>query len=419
MSIRSLLSTVALVAVASPLRAQLPASMGTAAGLAGTAVTEARRADAAAWNPALLGIYDGPVRTTSILGVDAGALPGGEIFGAAARLGLVGGHVEATRLGSLGKRIPWGASSLDAAAQVRWVAIQSRDLGITVDTRYATSGAVPTALAADLGARGVGPDVWQERPVSRSLTSVLTVGKGRYLGELPVLGRVWTGVAVKGWWAHTVARGSFEADLPSAEVYRETVLGNAGGAGADAGVAGFAAGRLWYGLSVTNVYATSFRPGRGPRTRAVQAEVAADGGLTLHETLSPVIADDDPDAVAVAHAKDLWDETRFPSVLRVGAAWQAGWGTLAAAASETIRSGGLDPSGVEAPRSVAWHDAASRFRLAYGWGKDRSIAEAAFSLGRCDRRWTAGFRRAAGGSYGLTLDLSLSDFACSLHTGAR
>lgn len=407
------------LAASPPLAAQLPSSLGTAAGLSGAAVTEARRADAVLWNPALVGVYDGPQRTTSLLGLDAAILPGGDGFEAAARLGLVSGRVEEERFGFLAGPMFWGSGSPEAAAQVRWAAVQSRDLAASLDTRFAARAEVPSGLAGELGVRGVEPEVWESGAASRSLTSVLSVARGAYLGELPVFGRAWAGVGVKGWWVHEFATGSFQADLPAAEVYRETVLGNVGGLGVDAGVAGLARGRLWYGLSVSNLYATSFRPGRAPRTRSVEAVSAAGGGVELEQTLGPEIRDDDPDADAVVRAGALWDETRFPTMLRAGLAWEGRWGTLAAAVSERMGDGGLDPSRVEPRRSFAWHDAARRFRLSYGWGDDRTVVAAAVSAGRCDRRWTAGLRRTSDAGYGLVLDLSLSDWSCNLHAQGR
>jgi hypothetical protein len=407
------------VAVAPPLAAQLPSSLGTAAGLSGTAVTEARRADAALWNPALVGIYDGPQRTTSLLGLDAGVLPGGDGFEAAARLGLVSGRVEEERLGFLAAPLVWGSRSPEAAAQVRWAAVQSRDLVATLDTRFATHADVPSGLAGALGVRGVQPEVWEDAAVSRSLSSVLSLARGAYLGELPVFGRVWAGAAAKGWWVHEFATGRFQADLPAAEVYRETVLGNAGGLGVDVGVAGLARGRVWYGISVANVYETSFRPRRAPRTRTVEAVAAPDGGVELRQAVGPEIGDDDPDADAVSRAEALWDDARFPTVLRAGLAMEMPWGTVAGAVSERLREGGLDPTGAEPRRSVAWHDPARRFRLSYGWGSGRSVASAAVSAGRCDRRWTAGVRRNSGAGYGFMLDLSLSDWSCNLHGQGR
>ena len=408
-----------LVAWASSLPAQIPSSLGTAAGLSGTAVTEARRADAVLWNPALVGVYDGPERSTSLLGLDAGILPGGDGFEAAARLGLVSGRVEEGRFGFVANTIFWGSGTPETAAQVRWAAVQSRDLAVTLDTRFAASADVPNELASELGVRGVPREVWEDRPASRSVTSVLTVARGAYLGELPVLGRTWAGAGVKGWWVHEFAAGRFQADLPAAEVYRETSLGKVGGLGVDAGVAGLAGGRLWYGLSVSNLFATSFRPGRAPRTRTVEAAAAADGGVELRQTLGPEIRDDDPDADAVARARALWNDTRFPAVLRAGVAWEGRWGTVAAAAGERLGGGGLDPAGVEPRRSLAWHDAARRFRLSYGWGDDRSVIAAAVSSGGCDRRWTAGLRRTSDAGLGLVLDLSLSDWSCNLHGQGR
>ena len=406
---------VVLLALAFPprLAAQLPSSLGTAAGLSGTAVTEARRADAVLWNPALVGVNDGPQRSTSLLALDAAVLPGGDGLEAAARLGLLSGRVEEDRFGFLAGPLFWHGSP-EAAAQVRWAAVQSRGLAVSLDTRIAARAEVPSELAGELGVRGVAPEVWEAGTASRSLSSVLSVARGAYLGELPVFGRAWAGAGVKGWWVHEFATGRFQADLPAAELYRETVLGNVGGVGVDAGVAGLARGRLWYGLSVSNLYASSFRPGRAPRTRTVEAVSTAGERVELRQVLGPEIRDDDPDADAVARAGALWDDTRFPSVLRAGVAWEGWWGTAAGAVSETLRDGGLDPSRVEPRRSLAWHDASRRFRVSYGWGDDRSVVAAAVSAGRCDRRWTAGARRTSGAGYGFQLDLSLSDWSCNL-----
>lgn len=402
-----------------PLAAQLPTSLGTAAGLSGTAVTEARRADAVLWNPALVGVNDGPERTTSLLGLDAAILPGGDGLEAAARMGLLSGRVEEERFGFLAGPMFWRSGSPEAAAQVRWAAAQSRGLAVSLDTRFAARAEVPSGLAGELGVRGVAAEVGEAGTASRSLSSVLSVARGAYLGELPVFGRVWAGTGVKGWWVHEFATGDFQADLPAAQVYRETVLGNVGGVGVDAGVAGLARGRVWYGLSVSNLYATSVRPGRAPRTRTVEAVSAADGGVELRQTLGPEIRDDDPDADAVARAGALWNETRFPSVLRAGLALEGRWGTVAGALAETLRDGGLDPPGVEPRRSLSWHDASRRFRVSYGWGDGRSVVTAAVSAGRCDRRWTAGVRRTSGAGYGLHLDLSLSDWSCNLARQVR
>lgn len=403
---------------ASPASGQLPPSLGTAAGLSGTAVTQARRSDAVLWNPALVGIFDGPERTTSLLAIDAAALPGVDGFNAAARLGLLSGRAEEDRLGLLARPLVWGGGSPELVAIVRWVAIQSRDLTVTLETRSSAHADVPQGLARELGVRGVDPEVWEPGQGSRSLTSVLALGRGAYLGELPVLGRMWAGAAVKGWWAHEFATGAFLADVPDVPVYRETVLGNAGGVGVDAGVAGWARGRIWYGLSVSNLYSTTFSPGRAPRTRTVEVIVDPGGGVEFRESFGAEIRDDDPDAAAVLRAEQLWDDTRFPSVLRAGVAWEGRWGTVAVAASERIAGGGLDPRAAEPSRSVAWQDTGHRFRASYGSGAGGPAIAAAVSAGRCDRRWTAGLRRSSYG-LGLSLDLSLSDWSCNLRGQGR
>jgi len=407
-----------LVVLHSPAGAQAPPSLGTAAGAAGTAVTTARRADATLWNPALVGINDGPQQTTSLLSVDAAALPGGRIFDAASRLGLWTGRVEDRRFGFLARPIFWGSGDAVANLQVRWAAVQSQDLAISLDTRLVASATIPEGIAGELGVNGVPEERWQAGQTSRSLTSVLSVARGAYLGEMPVLGHVWVGAVVKGWWVHSFATGAFRADLPTVNVYRETALGKAGGFGVDAGGAGRAAGGIWYGIAVANLFEASFRPATSPRTRAV-AVADAGGELEITESWSAPIADDDPDPDAVARARALWEETRFPAVLRAGVAWEGRWGTVSAAVAERLRDGGLEAPAAEPARSLGWQDPAGRFRVGYAWGTARPVVSAAVSAGPCNRRWTVGVRRAEDGEYGVSLDLSLSGWQCNLHEHAR
>ena len=111
---------------------------------------QARRADAILWNPALVGVYDGPVRSSSLLGIDAGHIPGSDGVKASARLGLLSGRVEDDRFGSISGTLPWGGSQLQAATQVRWVAVQSRDFALSLDSRYGAYADLPENLAEEL-----------------------------------------------------------------------------------------------------------------------------------------------------------------------------------------------------------------------------------------------------------------------------
>lgn len=402
---------VAVVASTVPVQGQVGPALGTAAGLGGAAVTEARRLDAPLWNPALAGINDGgPAQTASILGVDGRVLPGAGAVGAAARLGFLTGQIDDTRAGDLARFVAWGGDTRDASAQVRWIGAQARDIVLTVDSRYSVRSELPPELARALGAEGNGQGS-VDGETERSLTSVLSLARGAYLGEYPSLGRVWAGVTGKGWWVHDYARGRFQSDLPGTQVYRETVLGNAGGGGVDIGLAGLVGGRVRYGVSIANVYQKSFAPERSPHTRTVFAAGSGDD-LQLRAEVGGEIRLDDPDAEAVARAREIWSRTQFPVVVRAGGAADTRWGTLAGAIRETIREGGLDPEGAEAPRTVSWRDTSSRMRLSYGWGDDRSVLGAALSFGSCARRWTVGARRTGDAELGATLDLALSDWTC-------
>lgn len=405
--------------VAGPLASQAASGFGTSSGQLGAAVTESRRFDAVAANPALLGIYEeGPVRSTSVLSLDAVVLPGRDAFDAAARLGQLSGRVDDRRYRFVRGPMLWrGTSSVASAANVRWAAIQSREIAITLETRVASGGVVPDSLASLLGLERSG-EAWQSAVSSRVISSVLTVGEGKYLGEVPVFGRLWAGVAAKGWWVHEFARGRFIADAPAVRVYGETLLRGAAGAGLDAGLAGLAGGRVWYGLSVSNLVQGSFDPRSAARQRFVDVS-SAGGKVEVTQEMGPGIRADDPDTAAVRAAEELWDGLRYPSVLRIGMAVRSTWGTWGLAANETLKHGNLDGAIKEPRRTVAWHDSARRLAVAYGWGGGRSVATAAFSGGRCDRRWTAGVRRSAGLGYGVSFDLSLSDWSCNLHAGSR
>jgi hypothetical protein len=408
-----------LAVAARPVHSQAPGGFGTSSGLLGAAVTESRRFDAVGANPALLGVYEeGPVRTTSVLSLDAAVLPGHNAFDAAARLGQLSGRVDDRRFRFVRAPMLWqGSSSFVSAAQVRWAAIQSREFAITLDTRFSSGGVVPDSLAALLGLERSG-EAWEGAISSRVMSSVLTVGQGKYVGEVPVFGRLWAGVAAKGWWVHEFARGGFIADAPTVRVYGETAVRGAAGAGVDGGLAGLASGRVWYGISVSNLVQASFDPRSAARQRFVDV-TAAGGELEVTQEVGPGIRADDPDTAAVRAAEELWNRLRYPSMLRVGVSVRSTWGTWAVATNETLKRGGLDAAAAEPRRSVAWHDGPRRFAVAYGWGGGHAVATAAVSGGRCDRRWTAGVRRTAGLGYGLSFDLSLSDWSCNLHAGSR
>lgn len=394
-----------------PAVAQEAPSLGTAAGLGGTAVTQARRADAVLWNPALVGIYDGPVRSSSLLGIDAAHLPGSRGVEASARLGLLSGRVEDDRFGSVSGTLPWGGSRVEAASQVRWVAVQARDFAFSVDTRFGARATLPENLAEEL-AQDAEVETGTVGHSERSLVSTLAASRGHFLGDLPGLGRAWVGATVKGYLVHEAARGQI-TDLPGPAVLTETRLRNAGGAGLDIGLAGLVGPRLWYGVSATNVFQMTFQPSEGPRQRFVRAETSAEGGTQFEQSWGPEIRPDDPDGAALEQAEALWDRTRFPSVLRGGLSYATSGGTFSAAVRETLTEGSLDPAGRESPRTVAWASRTGALRLSYGWGEGREAISAATSWGRCDRRWTAGLRSAQGGAFGVFVDLSLGNWECN------
>lgn len=410
-------SLVVSLVVVPPLSSQVGPSLGTAAGLGGSAVTESRRIDAALWNPALVGIYEGgATRTSSVLALDARTLPGGDAIEASARLGLLSGRVEDRRAGDYAAALAWGGGTRDAAVQVRWLGAQSRGMVVTLDSRYSMRAALPPELAASLGigdaAHGGGGEA------ERALSTVLAASRGVFLGEFPSIGRIWAGATAKGWWLHEYGFGRFHGDLPTTSLFRETVLGDVGGIGADVGLAGLVAGRLRYGVSVANVYQATYTPGRNPRTRSVDVMIENER-VRFQEQVSSEISLDDPDVEAVDRAREVWERTRFPVVARAGIAVESAWGTVAGAMRHEIKQGGLDPRGAEAERTLAWRDTGDRVRVSYGWGRNRDVLAAAVSFGGCARRWTMGARRTSDAEIGITVDVALSDWACNLRNGSR
>jgi hypothetical protein len=413
---RLLLCIPAALLLASAASAQRPVASGTTAALGGTGATEARRADALLFNPALLGIWDGgPGASQSFLSFDLARLPSEGTFDGSVRLGLIGGEIgKGSRYLQYSGPLANGSSYPGALGGVTWGAFQNRDFALSVSTHFASYADIPPAIREALGAGEAESPATGES--GRSVATVLAVGRALPLGSLPGVGPVWVGATGKTWYLHTHARGAFVADAPGTEVYRETIFRGVPGYGVDVGIAA-APGPVRLAVSLSNAFAGTVRPGSGPRERTVSIAQDPDGGATVTEALGPEIGFGDLGTPPFAAANEAWEGAYFPSVLRAGAAWDADFGTVAVAASEVLRQGGLEPEG-STDRFTASFRGTPRLplRASYGWGEGTRSYGVGFDAGSCARRWTLGVARREGPegtSMGLSASLRLMDHACT------
>jgi hypothetical protein len=402
--------------MASAATAQRPLSAGTTAALGGTGVTEARRADALLFNPALLGIWDGgPSASQSFLSLDLARLPSEGTFAGSVRLGLIGGEIgKGSRYLQYSGPLANGSSYPGALGGVTWGAFQNRDFALSVSTHFASYADIPPAIREALGAgEAESPSTGES---GRSVATVLAVGRALPLGSLPGIGSVWVGATGKGWYLHTLARGAFVSDAPGADVYRETVFRGVPGYGVDVGIAA-APGPVRLAVSLSNAVAGTVRPASGPRERTVSIAQDPEGGATVTEALGPEIGFGDLGTPPFVAANAAWEGAHFPSILRAGAAWDADFGTVAVAASQVLRQGGLEPEG-SADRFTASFRGTPRLpiRASYGWGEEARSYGVGLDAGSCARRWTLGVGRREGPegtSMGLSASLRLMDGSCA------
>jgi hypothetical protein len=397
--------------------AQRPLATGTAAALGGAGVTEARRADALLHNPALLGLWDGgPAASQSFLSLDLARLPGEGSFDGSVRLGLIGGGVERrTRLLQYSGPLADGSSYPGAVGGVTWGAFQNRDFALSLSTHFSAFADIPPAIRRSLGAGEAASPATGES--GRTASTVLAVGRAFPLGTLPGVGPVWAGATAKGWNVHTHARGAFAATEPGTDVYRETVFRNVPGYGVDLGVSA-SPGRLRLGASVANALTGSLRPATGPRERTLSVAGADDGGrAVVSEVVGPEIDFGDLGTEPFEGASRAWRDAHFPATLRAGAAYDAGFGTVALAARHVLRRGGLEPATGDERFTAAFRGPATLpLRASYGWGDGVRGFGLGVDAGSCARRWTVGVERRDGRdgtSVGVSASLRLMDPSCA------
>lgn len=396
-----------------PLSAQQPLSLGTAAAVGDAAVTESRRADAVLWNPALVGIYDGPLSSYSLVSVDVGALPAASWLTSASALGLDGWG-----MARLPRRVaPRGGAGF-GDARIRWFATQHRDLAVTLSSGEIVGADVPDAIGEPLGGSAVRAPGTADSAM-RSTYSVLAVTRGSHVGRMPVLGSVWVGATAKGWLAHSYSRGGFRGDAPGEDVFRETGIENVPGYAVDVGVLAQPVARVRVGVSASNVVSGAFRPKNGPRVRDVAVLQGATGGYEVVESNGPYLGKGDEDTEGGRLAAALWESVGFPTVVRAGGSLETDAGSFSAAWRATVRDGGLDPEWQAAPFTLAFTGSASMpVRASYAWGSDAKSLGLGVRLGTCERQWVASVVRRTGPwgvSFGFSASLAVGSAAgCDL-----
>ena len=412
---RTIFAAAALCAAAGASHAQQPLAVGTATGLGGAAVTEARRTDAPLWNPALVAVYDGPLSSYSALAVDVDAFPSRAWREPARALGLEG---LPSGVGWLGGLRP-GAGAAVAAGRVQWLATQHRDFALSVSSHHVAAGDIPAGIGTPLSgsaevAGPAAPDSTQ-----RSSATVLAVTRGAHVGRLPVVGALWVGATAKGWWLHSYARGAFRGTEPAEEVYREVGIQNVPGWGLDLGVVAQPFARVRLGASVSNAVSGAFRPKNGPRVRLVSVVPGEEGGLEVTETHGPYLGAEDDGTEEGRLGRELWESVAFPAVLRVGGTIETDAGAFSAALRTDLAGGGLEPGWDATPYTLAYAGTgAFPLRASYAWGGDTRLVSVGMRLGRCERRWHLGAVRRTGPwgtAYGASASVSVGSAAgCDL-----
>lgn len=342
-------------------RAQGPAPVGTAAAALGTAVTEARDAEAPAWNPALLGIQAAgavraePAGSFRALGVSVGRAPG------------PGWVEEADRVGLLGRGPAGGGLLRDAAA-----ALGGPGHGGRADVLWVASASEGLGLFMSSYARADGDPATEGELVTRSLATVAGLGiggpAGRLFGRVPVR----LGGTLKGRWTHLHGRGV--AGGEEGEAYRERLIRDVPGASLDLGAAAEPLPGVRVSAVVAELVRVTLRPLDGPRVRSITAD-----GSGARESYGP--PPDGSDGTGEVRAGDELYRATVPGTwLRAGVGWDAPLGTVAAAVERRLRSGGLDG---EVPGS-RW---SGSYALPAGWWPVRVAA----ARGSGTSAWSVGW----------------------------
>lgn len=400
MIFRVLQLTLLLLLASCPLAAQRAHSLGSAAALGEAAVTEARRADAGLWNPALVGVYDGPQSSYSLVAPDLRAVPPKDWASPASALGLSGFGLARYPHGAAPSRGPgFGEGS------IRWIGTHYRTVAVSISSSEIAAADIPESISRVFGGsplRGPAAD-----SAMHASYSVVSVTQAAFVGRMPVIGKVWLGGTAKGWVVHSYGRGEFLAGGPGEAAYREVSVRGVPGYGADLGVLAQPLDRVRLGIAFANVAQGAFRPENGPRVRDVEV-VEAPEGPEVVETVGPHVGQGDEGTDEGRMASALWSSASFPVVFRAGASYSAEIGSLAVAWRRTLRAGGLDPDWLAASNTIAFAGSPRLpIRLSYAWGGGTRGVAIGLLGGSCERGWAVAVERRVG-PWGLTTGGSAS-----------
>lgn len=361
---------------------QRPLHLGTAAGVGLGAVTEARQFDALGWNPALLGVWDGPLHSASWLAVDIGDLPTAKgLRTVSDRTGFGG---------TPGRFSPWASAFPRGDREsgdlvVRWAAVQSAGLAVSLESRV---------LWETGGAKGVFGDSL-EAGSRRASLSVGRVGWGGYLGR-----RIWGGASVEGLWVHQTGRSEVLTegeDLADREILLEGIPG----ASLDVGLLARPLERLRFGAAVSDVLSGVWRSKHSPSLRTV---LRSSGSVVDAGSLGSEVVGTETGREVEA----LWTGTGVRPVVRGGAALDLGSnGGVGFGISRPLEGEGWLSAREEPSRTVFVR--LGGMRGSWGWGSVRQ-GEAAVRIGGCGRVVTlsAGRRKVSGSPAAFLLSGAIS-----------
>jgi hypothetical protein len=404
--------------------AQVPLPTGTAAGLGAAAMTEARLAEAALWNPALGGIFDGPISSVSLLGfaIDPGQPGMSESF---ARMGY---KVHRQQVFTLDQSIrdafaSWAGTSsaarFRADASIHWLGIHSRDMLLSLSSHLYEHAALP-AHAARIISRDEGalfesatPEVTQLAaglPSRRAASTVLAVAKAHDLGLLPVFGRAWVGATAKGALIHDHSAG-FSSIAPAAALlgtefpqhlatsrlqaeeqavlYRELGVENGRIYSFDVGMVAHPWRPILLSATLANIYQrASLEHGTAYERTLLFAGADGAGNTRVHRRT--IALDELEDAESVRRAAEVARRTHFAPAIRAGASLDLELGRLLVGGSLPLESEESIDRHAHDHYSVAFQaHGPTNTRISYSKRHDTSSKVAfATSWGTCQSRLT-------------------------------
>jgi hypothetical protein len=448
MSLRTslLVATLAALPVAAPLGAQATASIGTAAGLGTAAMTEARQAEAALWNPALAGIFDGPISSVSLLGfsVEPGAVP---VLPSIARLGYgLRGDTTISLTPAVRSALgDWpgagSAARYRGEGTVQWVGVHSRSLLLSLSSHGYQHARLPSRAAriAAGDEDALFSAIAQEEHAAaldlrshRGAYTVLAVAKASDLGLLPLFGRTWVGVTGKGALVHDHAYGEVSMApaaallaahgmaLPAGAraeagqlgaLYQERGVGRARIYGVDVGIVSHPLNPVLFSLAFANVYQyASLDQGVAYERTVVFGGTDTEGQPLAQSRYVRSEAIDDE--VRLRSIEDLARRTHFLPVLRAGASLDTNMGRfLVGGALPMEREDAIDRYAHDRYSLAFQADGPSRGRISYSRRFDDSRKVAiALQSGTCEGRMTfeAGYLQVPDASPSFTIGASWS-----------